>query len=555
MSRISKTDLWAALLIGLAVAVVFGQTLGHQSIAYDDPYFISRVPQVMSGLSWENTLWAWRTDQMSIWHPLTWLSYQLESDLFGAENDRARFLTNTLLHLLNSWLVYLLGKDFNFSRVQALIIALLFALHPQHVEVVAWLSERKELLASSFVLLSMRQYLAYRETPSFKAYALCLGFFVLAMMSKASAAPMALLLPLISGLDLYFNRNTQTRSLKALVPALVTWLPFLLVATGISMLTINMQAAPVNDQLASLDAGLDYLLMIGVRFAWYLQTSFWPGPQLLFHPIPDQISGLVMARSALLISVFLLLVWRYRSNKLFLIGIAWFILFLAPTSGIVPVDAIFVSNRYSYQAHIGLLIALLTIIKTVKLESRAKTLYSLLGVVIVIFGIISFQQTAKWRNDLSLFTHEMQTRPSEAAAVQLGYAYFMAQDYTQARRYYAQAIALNPDGFYGYAYLGFVEEKLGNIEAAEQRYAQGLANVSPNKYHHIEAVYERLSWASSTLKNHSLAIQTIRQGLKLFPDNRYLKAQKIYYEQYYPDMIKRYWKTRDSNKADLAPPQ
>ena len=95
-----KHDLLAILLIASVVALVFGQNLSHQLIGYDDPYFISQVPQVMSGLSWENTQWAWSTSQMSIWHPLTWFSYQLESELFGASNDSARFLVNTLLHLL-----------------------------------------------------------------------------------------------------------------------------------------------------------------------------------------------------------------------------------------------------------------------------------------------------------------------------------------------------------------------------------------------------------------------------------------------------------------------
>ena len=268
----------ATLLIVVAVASVFGQTFGHQSIGYDDPYFISLVPQVMSGLSWENTQWAWSTDQMSIWHPLTWFSYQLESDLFGAENDGARFVINTLLHLANSWLVYLICKGFRFSKLQALLISLLFAVHPQHVEVVAWLSERKELLATFFMLLSLRQVLKFREIPSIKAYVFSLVFFVLALSSKVSAAPLALLLPVIHIIDIRFEPQTKALSYRALLKTLLKWLPFLAVAGVVSLITVNMQAASVSEKLINLDSSLNYLLMIGIRFAWYLQMSFWPEP-------------------------------------------------------------------------------------------------------------------------------------------------------------------------------------------------------------------------------------------------------------------------------------
>ncbi len=531
----------AMLLIMVAVAGVFGQTLGHQSIAYDDPYFISLVPEVMSGLSWENAQWAWRTDQMGIWHPLTWLSYQLETDLFGAENDSARFVTNTLLHLTSCWLVYLICKDFRFSKQHALLISLLFAIHPQHVEVVAWLSERKELLATFFMLLSLRQFLKFRETPSVQSYIFSLVFFVLALSSKVSAAPLVLLLPAIYLIDMRFEPHAKALSSQVLIRALLKWLPFLMVAGAISMLTVNMQAVPVSEKLIDLDSSLNYLLLIGIRFAWYLQMSFWPEPLLLFHPVPETISNYDIARSALLILLFLLLVWRNRSNRLFLIGVCWFVLFLAPTSGIVPVDSIFVSDRYSYQAHIGLFIALMALVQNITPAFRLIALQAILVVGILIFGAISWQHTATWKNGISLFKHERHANPTNgAAAVQLGYAYFMADNNALARHYYTQAIELKPDGFHGYAYLGFVEEKLGNYESAEQLYLKGIGNisVSPFQFHHVREVHERLTWISSHFKRHEQAIKRMKLGLQLFPDSVYLTDMKAYYEQYYPALIK-----------------
>ncbi|MCP4009399.1 MAG: hypothetical protein GY726_07785 [Proteobacteria bacterium] len=539
--NIDKYDLLAILLITSVVALVFGQTGSHQLIGYDDPYFISLVPEVTSGLSWENTRWAWSTSQMSIWHPLTWFSFQLESELFGAENDGARFLLNTLLHLLNTLLVYLLGKKLGFGKDLALILSLLFALHPQHVEVVAWVSERKELLATGFVLLSVWQYLVHRKTQTNTSYYLSLGFFVLALLSKASAAPLAALLPVAHYIDTRFSAPGKKPSEHGLFKIFTKWLPFLIAASLISIVTINMQAAALSEKLFDFDSSLNYLLMIGVRFAWYLEMSFWPSPIFLFHAAPDSLSGFNVAVSALEIVLFLWVVWRFRSNHLFLIGISWFILFLAPTSGIVPVESIFVANRYSYQAHIGLFIALLAMTRNVAPGPAAAGIRILFFVVITIFSLISWQQTAVWKDSVSLFENEMHYNPSnEGASIQLGYAYFDRENHTLARRYFKQAIALKPDGFYGYAYLGFLEEAQGNLEQAKDLYLEAIRNADPDpyQYHHVQDVYGHLVWVHSTLKKHSLAIGYLKQGLAHFPDSSYLMEMQQYYEQHYEALSK-----------------
>ncbi len=535
----NRYDLLATLLIASVVALVFGQTFSHQLIGYDDPYFVSLVPEVTSGLSWENTRWAWSTSQMSIWHPLTWFSFQLESELFGAENDGARFLVNTLLHLVNALLVYLLGKKLGFSRDLALIISLLFAVHPQHVEVVAWVSERKELLATGFVLLSVWQYLVHRQTQTNTSYFFCLGFFVLALLSKASAAPLAALLPVAHYIDIRFSEPGKKPSDRDLIKIFLTWLPFLVTASVISIITINMQAAAVSEKLFDFDSSLNYLLMIGVRFAWYLEMSFWPSPIFLFHAAPDSLSGFTVAVSALEIVLFLWVVWRFRSNRLFLIGISWFVLFLAPTSGIVPVESIFVANRYSYQAHIGLFIALLAVARNVAPGSAAAAIRILFFIAITIFSLISWRQAAVWKDSVSLFENEMRYNASnEGAPIQLGFAYFGQENYTLARRYFEQAIALNPDGFYGYAYLGFLEEAQGNLEQAEDLYLQAVRNADPYQYHHVQDVYEHLIWVHSTLKKHSLAVGYLKQGLAYFPDSSYLQEMQQYYEMYYAALAK-----------------
>lgn len=537
--KTNKYDLFAVLLISTAVACVFGQTFFHVLIGYDDPYFISDAPHVMSGLSWENTKWAWRTSLMDIWHPLTWFSYQLESEVFGATNDSARFLSNAFLHLANALLVYVICKQLSLSRVHALIVSLLFVVHPQHVEVVAWVSERKELLASCFMLLSLWQYLIHQEMLKKRSYFFSLLFFIFALLSKASAAPLAVLLPIISFLGAGGIGQNKTPSYKCLVRLLLKSLPFIIVAIVVSVITIKLQASAVTEKLDSLNSSVNYLSMIMVRFAWYLKMSFWPAPISLFHSPPATLSGFTLAYSALIIAVFIWVVWLFRSNRIFLIGVSWFVLFLAPTSGIIPVEAIYVSDRYSYQAHIGLFIAILAIARNTTFGKSAAVRHALLFIAIAIFSVISWKQTALWKNSISLFEYEMLLNPtSDTPLVQLGYAYAIKENYDVARGYYSQAIVLNPDGFYGYAYQAFLEEKLANYAKAERLYLQAIGGTDPYKYHRVRDVYEHFIWVSSTLQKHEQAIQYLKQGLQYFPDSTYLQETKQYYEKYYPGLSK-----------------
>jgi len=242
--------------------------------------------------------------------------------------------------------------------------------------------------------------------------------------------------------------------------------------------------------------------------------------------------------------VALSVVRRFRSNQTYLIGISWFILFLTPTSGIVPVDAIYVSDRYSYQAHIGLLIAVLAILKNLTsgpagrvISTRA--LQVLLFSVIAIFAFISWKQVALWENTIMLFERETLLNPSnETPLIQLGYAHFLNKDYDLAQNYLNRAIAVNPDGFYGYAYQGFVEESLANYMQAEHWYLLAIEHNKPYKYHHVIDVYEHLAWVSSTLDKHPQAVDYLKQGLGYYPDSEYLKELSDYYRKYYPQLSK-----------------
>ena len=143
-----KRNSFAVLLIVLVNLVIYAQVINFELVGLDDNYFITSNPQVTEGLSRDNFLWSLQSIFMGIWHPLTWLSYQLESSLFGADNASARHATNLLIHIGNSLLVFFLFSRLLKQRGIALVLALLFAAHPQHVQVVAWVSERKELLAA-----------------------------------------------------------------------------------------------------------------------------------------------------------------------------------------------------------------------------------------------------------------------------------------------------------------------------------------------------------------------------------------------------------------------
>jgi len=185
-------DIFVCLALLAATTAVFWQVKQHEFITYDDPNYVSENPRVQAGLTRDNLAWAFQTTSVSNWHPVTWLSHMLDCQWFGL-NPGAHHLVNVFFHVLNSLLLFGFFKKTTGARWPSALVAALFALHPLHVESVAWVSERKDVLSGFFWILTMWAYVRNVERPAVWRYCLTLGLFALGLMSK----PMLVTLPCV----------------------------------------------------------------------------------------------------------------------------------------------------------------------------------------------------------------------------------------------------------------------------------------------------------------------------------------------------------------------
>ena len=529
-----KRNSFAVFLIVLVNLVIYAQVINFELVGLDDIYFITTNPQVTGGLSRDNFLWSLQTVFMGIWHPLTWFSYQLESSLFGADNASARHLTNLLIHIGNSLLVFFLFNRILKQRNIALVLALLFAAHPQHVQVVAWVSERKELLAAFFALLSIFFYhksTDHKGTDAAKVkhkawYWLSFSSFVLAAMSKPGIVPIPLVL---IAMDLIVLPRKQG-FFRTVIDSTKNKLPFIVVSIVIAFVAVyaNHMYGAVNEGsemakvvLAKFDA---YAWLVPLNLGHYLTTVFMPVPGSYFLLPPQQLSLQLVGYSLLLAIVFVAVTLRIRRRfPVAVFGAAWFILMWLPVSGIVPFARYFVADRYTYMPHIGLFLVIICAVYFIaeKFKFSKQVLLAATLLTVLSGAYFSSIQASYWRNDLVLFQHEFEVNPhSEEAALYCGWAAQEEKRYELAAKCFKHATIINPNGYLGHAYYGFVLEHTGHPHRAADHYQRALASKGAATKLNADLVYARLVKLLVYQGKRVQATSVLIEGLEAFPGNQ-----------------------------------
>jgi tetratricopeptide (TPR) repeat protein len=351
-----KRQTWLiGLGLALAVLAAYGPVWNAGFVTYDDPAYVTANPHVRAGLSRAGFIWAFTTDDASLWHPLTWLSYLVDSKLYGM-NPGGFHLTNVLLHLANSILLFLLLQRMTLARWPSALVAALFALHPLHVESVAWISERKDVLSTLFWMLSVGAYVRYVEESALKSprgkyfYAGSAVLFALGLMAK----PMLVTLPFILLLlDFWPLRRRQS----PLALLLAEKAPFFILAAASCALTFRV--ARHTGAIAPL-AGLPLasrLENIPLSCVRYIAKTFCPVDLAVFYPYERhwpvwEIAGAM----ALLVLITGWVLAQARSQPHFAVGWFWFLVMLAPVSGVVPIGSFAMADRWTYLSNTGLFI-------------------------------------------------------------------------------------------------------------------------------------------------------------------------------------------------------
>ena len=440
-----RRDACICALLAIVTLALYWPVAGFEFNNYDDAQYITQNPQVQSGLTAQNIRWAFTTGHASNWHPLTWLSHMLDCQLFGPDAGGPH-LVNALFHAANTLLLFGLLRRLTGSAWRSAFVAALFALHPMHVESVAWVAERKDVLSAFFGLLTLWVWCSYVRAPSRPRYALALFLFALGLMSK----PMLVTLPLLMLLlDFWPLRRAQTdKPLHGFAPLVVEKLPFFALALVSCVITFLVQKAGGAVMQADMVSPGKRVANALVSYVRYLGKLLWPQNMAVVYPYPAHIPAWQIAGAALLLVAITIVAIRSASHRPWLIvGWLWFVISLVPVIGLVQVGVQSMADRYTYLPAIGffLMITWTAADGVVNWPAAKPVLATAAGVVLAACFVVSSHQLQYWRNSFALFTHALEVNPNNAVAhCNLGQAFAAAGKSAEAREHYARALEIDP---------------------------------------------------------------------------------------------------------------
>ncbi len=390
------------LVLTLTTLAVYYQVYSFGFINLDDPVYVLENPNIQAGITLNAVKWAFTSGHAGNWHPLTWLSHILDWQLFGS-NPAGHHLTNLFFHIANTLLLFLVLKKMTESLWQSAFVAALFALHPLHVESVAWVAERKDVLSIFFWLLTMWAYVRYVKNPKLKWYLISLMLFALGLMSK----PMLVTLPFVLLLLDYwpFQRKISWHLLVEKIPFFV----FAAASSIITILTQHSGKAVVPFSLAPLNFRIANVFISYMR---YIEKMFLPAGLAVFYPHPGiNVSILFTVISAVLLLGVTILILEFAKNHRYLVtGWFWYLGTLVPVIGIIQVGGQAMADRYTYITLTGLFIIIAWGMPELlgKFPHRKIVLCILSLVVLFALAVCSYFQTRYWKDTLTLCQHAIE---------------------------------------------------------------------------------------------------------------------------------------------------
>jgi len=509
----------AALFVG--TALLYAQVAGHHFLVFDDDRYVTDNPAVRGGLSLSGVGWAFKSLEVSNWHPLTWLAHMLDVQLFGLDAG-AHHLVNAALHALNAALLFLVLAVMTGAAGRSAIVAAVFAAHPLHVESVAWISERKDVLSTLFGLMMLLAYVRYARRPGPWRHALVVLALAASLLAKPMwvTAPLLLLLldvwPLqrIASWPLPRDPATPTFPAVGLRFILLEKLPLLALSAASSAITVLAQRR--GGSLQTLER-FDFAERLGnaaASYARYLGKTFWPGGLSAFYPLPAKTAGAwPFLAAGLLLALTVVAFSQVRRAPWLVVGWLWFIGTLVPVIGLVQVGEQAMADRYSYLPMTGLAIAVTWEVGWLaqRLPRRAHEAFAS-GVVLVIgvLALLTWQQTALWADQEALFRHAIAVAPDNGRA-HLILCQALAQQgrYREAALEASDATRLDPKNPRAHKNLGFMLYRLGHVDAAiaALRRAIELQPDYAEAHGNLAIAYGKKGWTTEAMREMSLELE------------------------------------------------
>ncbi len=532
MAKSKIPSYWLVALLGLTL-LSFSSILDNDFVNWDDMRYIQEN-EVVHSFSAENLKKSFSGEVSDNYHPLTNLSQTLDWVLGGGKAFPFHF-TSLLFHLLNVVLVFLLIKRLGKAEWAALLVAAIFAVHPMHVESVAWAAERKDVLYAFFFLLSLLAYLRYvKESPNLKYLALAFGFALLSFLSKPAAMPLPFVLLL---LDYH-----QGRSLKE-ARVWLEKLPFLALAITFGLITVNIQA---EDAIRSMDSihWVEQISFAAYGFVMYVYKFLIPFPLFHYYPYPsvDDIPFYFYLMPLIALLMVLASFWWGRKHKDLILGFWFFAFMLSVTLQFVPIGSTIMADRYSYVPYIGLGIVLLWLIEQMgwaKEKKMAVPRYVGIGVVLL-WAALSWKQGNVWQDAESLWTNRIENGPRESAIPYSNRGEFYKRKGLNAKalRDFEKALSLNPNETGALRQRAKMQLDAGKTAEALADYTRLLAidDDDPNDWQNYAIILTKLKRSGEALDALENAVKKggnpaplhMMKGNMAYLNNNFSEAAQAY---------------------------
>lgn len=519
------------LLLGVATLAAYWQPGDHEFITYDDHEYVTENEVVQAGLTQEGFTWAFTTGHTGNWHPLTWLSIMVDCDLYGL-NRTGHYYTNVTLHILSTIILFLALYRMSAGLWQSAFVAALFALHPIHVESVAWAAERKDVLSGFFWMITMWAYAFYVERPRFVRYVWVLLAFALGLMAKPMLVtlPFALLLldywPLNrvqlgemssapkkgKGQGRPYLREVKLKPLRLIREKV----PLFIIVVASSLITLYVQqraeasweTLPLSGRLAN----------AAVAYAAYIGKMLWPSSLAVFypHPLGSLPLAAVAGATVLVLGVSAFAVWARRKYPYLSVGWFWYVGTLVPVIGLVQVGAQSMADRYSYIPLVGLFIIIAwgaTELIT-RRKSQGRLIATLAGVVVLVFIVLTRQQVGFWKNSITLFDHAIEvTTDNYVAHSSIAVGLARVGRIPEAIKHVTEGLRIKPDNAEAENNLGGLLARQGKIDEAIEHYRDAV-RIRPD----YATARFNLGFYLSEKRNIPEAIVHYNEALQIRPD-------------------------------------
>src|SRR6266480_3606936 len=514
-SVFTRQFFFVSLFLVAITWLVFGQTLGHDFVNFDDHVYVYDNPLITKGLTVDGAISAFTHSHARNWHPLTTISHMLDCHLYGLKAGWHHF-TNVLLHTVAVLLLFAVLRDMTGAFWRSAFVAALFAIHPLHVESVAWIAERKDVLSAVFFMLTLGAYVRYVRAPSIGRYVTVAFLFALGLMSKPMLVTLPFLLLLLYYWPLHrFEKSSSAKSKNKsrswldrqsiLRQSILEKIPLLALSAGSCVATLLAQ----SQRTGSIDQ-LPFIWRVNNAFVsdlTYLWEMFWPARLAVFYPhsnnrlpVWETLLAIAFLAAATVIALFL-----RKKRPYALTGWLWYLGMLVPVIGFVQVGEQAHADRYTYLPQIGLYLLVAWTAADLTALCRRRREFLVIGAAVTI-AVLSYRasiQTSYWKNSEDLWTHALSvTSNNDVAHNNLGFLFLRRGELDQAISQFQAALNIRSSNAAAHYNLGaaLIHNNLGNALARK-----GLSDEAIG--HYQEAVRLRTDYADAHYNFGSVLLQ------------------------------------------------